>query len=105
MEARFKLSDWQSRRGFVFAHQAQLHTRQRQDFEMFQHGNCGVRVPPGLKVNIQVNREGPKDEAEVGAWSEVIWQAREQGRKGGREGSEEGREPREEFDNVDGVKC
>ena len=93
MEARFKLSDWQSRRGFVFAHQAQLHTRQRQDFEMFQHGNCGVRVPPGLKVNIQVNREGPKDEAEVGAWSEVIWQGVVGGGNWG-ESEEEGHWPR-----------
>ena len=37
-------------------------------------------VPLNLKVNIWVNREGPKDEAEVGAWSEVIWQGMEGGR-------------------------
>ena len=60
---------------------------------MFQHGNCGVRVPPGLKVNIQVNREGPKDEAEVGAWSEVIWQGVVGGGNWG-ESEEEGHWPR-----------
>ena len=46
----------------------------------FKNRNCVIRVPPDLKVYIQVNREGPKDEAEVGAWSEVIWQGMEGGR-------------------------
>ena len=50
-------------------------------------------VPLNLKVNIWVNREGPKDEAEVGAWSEVIWQGVVGGGNWG-ESEEEGHWPR-----------